>query len=160
MKTCNGCNQNLELSLFGKDKSNRDGLTHRCKSCRNPQSKAWRLKNPEKVKEINLKNKNSRKEYYDSPERKRKYRSLELKRAFGITADDYDKMLLKQNGVCCICKKHRVASNKYHMTVDHCHKTGKIRGILCTWCNRGIGLFEDNIEFLENAKIYIKGSQI
>jgi len=67
-------------------------------------------------------------------------------------------MLKEQNGVCKICKRFRIASNKGHMTVDHCHKTGIIRGILCNWCNRGIGLFEDNLEFLENAKQYLKGN--
>lgn len=155
MKFCNGCGLNKDLNFFGKDRSNKDGLTHRCKSCRNPQSKEWQRKNPEKVKEANRKNREKRKEYYNSPERKLKYRSWELERKFGITHEDYELMLAEQDGVCKICKQHRVASNKYYMAIDHCHNTGKIRGILCTRCNTAIGLLEENIDNLNNAIKYL-----
>jgi len=115
------------------------------------------MANPEKVKEINKLSKEKRKEYYSSPERKFKYRNLELKRAFGITHKEYEQLLSKQNGVCGICKRYKIAKNKFHMTIDHSHKNGEIRGILCSSCNTGLGLFEDNVDFLENAKKYLKG---
>lgn len=159
-KQCTKCKEIKPFSEFGKDRNRGEhGLTYQCKACRNPQAKKWRDENPEKVKLINKESKAKRKEYYDNPERKLKYRSLELKRAFGLTHEDYEKMLAEQNGVCKICKRYRTASNKNHMAIDHCHKTGKIRGILCNWCNRGLGVFEDNLEFLENAKIYLLESK-
>lgn len=156
-KFCHKCNTLKLFSEFGKDKHRKYGLTSACKSCRNPQSKLWREKNIDKVKFLNALNREKRKDYYSDPINKIKFRSMELKRKFGLTHEQYEEMLKLQNGVCLICKRYRIASNKHHMVIDHCHKTGKIRGILCNWCNRGIGLFEDNLELLENAKLYLKG---
>lgn len=70
------------------------------------------------------------------------------------------KLLSNQNGVCAICKIGKYVSNKYtskaHLAVDHCHKTGQVRGLLCSSCNMGLGRFKDNIDFLENAIKYLK----
>jgi hypothetical protein len=71
---------------------------------------------------------------------------------YGITSDDYAKMFVKQNGVCAICGKK--PDLKLH--VDHCHKTKKVRGLLCGNCNRGLGLFKDEVESLEKAIQYLK----
>ena len=76
-----------------------------------------------------------------------------------LTHTDYEKMLKNQKGVCAICKRHRVASNKEYMVIDHCHETGNVRGILCNWCNRGLGVFEDSEYFLKNAIKYLKESK-
>jgi hypothetical protein len=144
------------LSEFGKDKHRGDGLTTRCRSCRNAQNRHYFANHPEMRKKHNDLNKEKRKEYYSTPENKLKLRNNHLKKGFNLTHEDYEEMLKKQNGVCLICKRHRVASNKGHMTIDHCHATGKIRGILCSWCNRGLGVFEDNVQFLKNAIKYLK----
>ena len=156
-KLCYKCGKEKPFSDFGKDRRRKFGLTSACKACRNPQAKAWRDKNREYVKIINARSREKRKDYYSDPQRKIKYRSIELLRKFGLSHADYENILAKQNGVCLICQRYRVASNKYHMTIDHCHKTNKIRGILCTWCNKAIGLFEDNLELLERAKKYLLG---
>ena len=76
---------------------------------------------------------------------------------FGITHDDYERLLKLQNGVCKICKKFKLQSNKNHMAIDHCHKSGKIRGILCGDCNKSLGGFFDNINYLKRAIKYLKG---
>jgi hypothetical protein len=77
-----------------------------------------------------------------------------LKSAFGITIDDYHDMLAIQNGVCAICGVDN--NGKYgYFSVDHCHKTLKIRGLLCTNCNQGIGRFKDSVENIENAIRYL-----
>jgi hypothetical protein len=94
------------------------------------------------------------------------YRRVEwpskLKNIYGITVDDYYKMLDAQGGGCAICAT-RVPSQrkrKYVKTemffVDHCHATGKVRGLLCSRCNRGIGFFDDNPSRLEMAATYLK----
>lgn len=158
MKYCSGCDQNLEFSAFGKDKYRKDGLTTRCKKCRNKKNREYMKRNPEMRKKHNRQNRQKRKEFYSSPEGILSSRNSHLKK-YGMSHDDYVIMLEKQNGVCCICKRHRIASNKGHMVVDHCHETGKVRGILCNWCNRGLGLFEDNIDFFKNAIIYLKESK-
>ena len=59
-------------------------------------------------------------------------------------------MLKSQKSRCLICKKID------KLVIDHCHKTGKVRGLLCHCCNAGIGMFEDNIEILDKAKEYLK----
>ena len=59
----------------------------------------------------------------------------------GLTPDDYLALLAKQGGVCAICG---VRPNKKRLALDHCHKTDKLRGLLCDTCNRGLGMFHDD----------------
>ena len=80
---------------------------------------------------------------------------LFLKRTYGLSKADFDVMLDKQNGKCAICKKEAPTHHKKRLNVDHCHKTGAIRGLLCDACNRGIGLFKDNPELLQKAISYL-----
>lgn len=155
MKFCRKCGWPKPLSDFGKDRGRRDGHTSACKECKNKQSAAWQKANPERVKEINALHKNNRKEYYSDPTRKLKYRSLDLERRFGLTHADYEEILAKQNGTCKICRLLRISEGKNFMPLDHCHQSGRIRGILCSWCNRALGLFEDDIELLKRAINYL-----
>lgn len=77
----------------------------------------------------------------------------------GLTENDYQKMLLKQNSVCAICKKPERATRNgkiKKIAIDHCHTTKKIRGLLCQFCNALIGYSEDSIEILESAIQYLK----
>lgn len=79
---------------------------------------------------------------------------------FGINSSDWDKMFLKQNGKCAICKKAEKAKTNsgkiMNLAVDHDHKTGKIRGLLCGACNQGIGLLKEKISLFESAISYLK----
>ena len=83
-----------------------------------------------------------------------------LKKQFGIGLPEYQEMLEAQNGVCAICENHETRRNpdgSYRLlAVDHCHESQKIRGLLCTGCNTGIGLFRDNPEYLAKAIEYLK----
>lgn len=84
---------------------------------------------------------------------------LHLKKRFNISERDYDLILEKQNGVCAICKEDEKVidgqSKKLKpLSVDHCHETGKIRGLLCTACNTGIGLLKHEPYLLLNAAKY------
>ena len=87
----------------------------------------------------------------DNPE---KIKNNELQRRFGITLEDYNKMLEDQNGCCKICNVHHT-EEKQALSVDHCHTTQKIRGLLCNTCNRAIGLLKDNTETLQKAIEYL-----
>lgn len=93
------------------------------------RTRIWRLKNPEKAKIV-------------------KRRSV-LKHKYGITLEDYQDLLTKQNSKCAICKR------EIGLCIDHDHKTGKTRGLLCHACNRAIGLLKENEEILKNAIYYI-----
>ena len=94
------------------------------------------------------------------------YRRVEwpskLKSVYGITVDDYYRMLEAQNKGCAICgTKIPSARKRKYATVemffiDHCHTTGKVRGLLCSTCNRGLGYFKDSPELLSNAIHYLK----
>lgn len=76
-----------------------------------------------------------------------------LRRNYGITLEDFDKLFLKQNNGCAICGK--LNKNGFRLAVDHNHKTGKIRGLLCSRCNSVLGNIEDN-KFLIKALSYLR----
>ena len=80
-------------------------------------------------------------------------RKSHLKRKFGLTLEEYDKMWQAQGGVCAICGK--VNPNGWALSVDHDHKTGDIRALLCTMCNAGLGNFYDTPELLLKALYYL-----
>lgn len=75
-----------------------------------------------------------------------------LREHFAISGRDYDDLLAKQNGSCGICNKK---PGKRHLSVDHDHETGEIRGLLCGWCNLGLGRFRDNAILLRAAIKYL-----
>jgi hypothetical protein len=80
-------------------------------------------------------------------------------RRYKITLDEYNQLFKDQFGVCKICgdKETSTLNGKVRkLTVDHDHKTGKVRGLLCNACNRGIGYMRDNSNILEKAVIYLK----
>jgi hypothetical protein len=91
-----------------------------------------------------------------TPKGKAKDRRKYLKFTYGITQEQYDDMLDEQNGGCFICDK--ITESNLH--VDHCHTNGNIRGLLCSACNKGLGLFNDNPEFLRRAADYLEARRL
>lgn len=89
-----------------------------------------------------------KKEYYEqNKEWFQEYeRNRQLVNTYGITAEQYDRMLLEQGNCCKLCKKFTNGPKGLRFSVDHCHKSGKIRGILCMECNTRLGWYEKNIE--------------
>lgn len=83
-----------------------------------------------------------------------------LKRYYGLTSDQYGKMLADQAGVCSICGEPEVrVTMKGELTtlhVDHCHDTNKVRSLLCYRCNSGLGSFRDRVDLLRKAAEYIE----
>ena len=76
---------------------------------------------------------------------------------YGIDREEYNLMWDEQKGRCKICKTHQLEL-KRPLSVDHCHKTGKVRGLLCNNCNAGIGLLKDSPSILLEARSYILNS--
>ena len=108
------------------------------------KAKAWRLANPEKVKEYRIKNR--QKNYHQ-----------EIVRKYKINFDWFDKQFELQKGLCMTCSKELLGTDKQNKPhVDHCHTTGKVRGILCNRCNTVLGLCLDNKELLVNLKGYLE----
>jgi len=91
---------------------------------------------------------------------KRDSKSKKLKHNFGITLEQYNDMLVSQNGVCAICKQVETHKHKSgvlcKLSVDHCHTTGRNRKLLCHKCNLGLGIFNDNPVVLHDAARYLE----
>jgi len=82
-------------------------------------------------------------------------------RTYGITAEDYYNMLAAQNNKCAVCESEEVNSSRVSsgkLFIDHCHTTGKVRGLLCSKCNHGIGLLNDDTALLQKAIEYLNQS--
>ena len=92
--------------------------------------------------------------YYATPHGKEISRRSRLKKAFGLTLEEYDELLVKQNDGCGICGRSRSDDGR-RLAVDHCHDTGKIRGLLCSSCNMALGMLNDDLELLKKAVDYL-----
>lgn len=91
---------------------------------------------------------------------KTKRQDASLRRRFGIGLDDYERMLAEQNGGCAICGAAHTTIDKrtgqpQRLHIDHCHRTGQVRGLLCSNCNIGIGYFADDPDRLKKAAEYV-----
>lgn len=132
MKTCSKCKVEKELTEYHKRSNRPCGVRSQCKSCY--------LEYPKTMK---------RREGY--------MRDFNLKR-YGLDFMQYTEMFDGQKGCCKICNKHLSEvdkGKKKALCVDHCHDTKIVRGLLCDKCNRGLGLFNDNIEMLQKAINYL-----
>jgi hypothetical protein len=89
-----------------------------------------------------------------SPQAASAKRAAELLREYGVTTDQYDRLLIEQGGGCAICGVERSHDGRA-LAVDHCHSTGRVRGLLCAHCNRAIGLLGDDPERLRRASQYL-----
>lgn len=87
-------------------------------------------------------------------------RNSKLKSAYGITITDFNEMLVKQQGCCAICKckpeqQNNTDKRRQNLSIDHCHTTGKVRGLLCTGCNLALGYVKDNPNTLKEMINYL-----
>ncbi len=142
MKVCSKCKTQKPTDCFWKDKNKSSGLRPDCIDCAKAKGALFRENN----REINRKK--SRDKYRQNPMLDRE---KHLKRKYRITQNDYDKMFKAQAGCCAICKKKQARS----FDVDHCHTTGKVRGLLCTSCNRMLGHAHDDHKKLIAAAVYL-----
>jgi hypothetical protein len=81
------------------------------------------------------------------------YRAGKLKKLYGLSTEEYDRLLEGQGGTCAICSKPCPTGRR--LAVDHAHDTGKVRGLLCANCNRGLGLFGEDMRVMTMAIQYL-----
>lgn len=154
MKNCRYCKKDLSCELFAKNKSTKDGLSYYCKKC--CVKKTTESRNREKTINLITGKTNYTRKHTEYPVNSKEYiKNLTLKKKYNITLKMYNQMLIDQNNKCKICNRHANDLPK-NLDVDHDHITGKVRGLLCGKCNMGIGYFQDNIEIINNALLYIK----
>ncbi|WP_030324361.1 endonuclease VII domain-containing protein [Streptomyces sp. NRRL B-3229] len=177
-KECRKCGRDLLLAAFALDKNRRDGLQVHCRECVAEYSAAYYRRRREAMGK-------SVREHIDVPDghklcrtcgevkprsewhrnatasdglstrckscRAAQSRRDHLKRQYGITEAERDELVASQGGVCCIC----LAAVPEH--VDHCHKTGRVRGVLCFSCNAALGQFKDRPDAIRRAAAYLEG---
>lgn len=133
-RICINCDKSKLLNEFSKRSARKAGKSSWCKECLNEWRREDKKKNPRKYQDYEF--------------------ARGLRRNYGITVEQYNKMFAEQDGKCAICKCDG-SEFKRGFHVDHDKHTGHVRGILCTRCNPGIGYFEHNVEKLELAIEYL-----
>ena len=136
---CSTCKEDKDESCFHKAGNKKRGYQFSCISCR---------------KKIKDKQKNS----MTSEEWYLTQRQYWLKSQYGLNLEDYNNLVKEQNHKCAICDTDEVDSFKGLLFVDHCHTTGKIRGLLCHHCNTALGKFKDSESILMKAIEYVRKS--
>lgn len=131
MRNCYVCKEEKPDGDFYKDKSKSSGFKSCCKQCSSLLAVSWKKR--------------------QEPE---KQRDLRLKSLYGIGVKEYNQMFIEQEGKCLICNTHQ-SEVKRGFAVDHCHTSGKVRGLLCHSCNTALGSFKDNPEILLSAIKYL-----
>jgi Recombination endonuclease VII len=149
-KLCPKCKETKPVSEFYSDSARYDGLKGWCKLCHNSCTKNWQQNNKERTavtRQTRRRNNPGKEKSYYHPN---KY----LKRTYGITEEEKTNILFEQGNKCAVCGSMNPQGPYWH--TDHDHISGTIRGILCSKCNMGIGLFNDSSELLFLAFKYMK----
>ena len=133
---CSSCKSKKPIQDFHKDQKSLRGCSYYCKECANSKAREWT-----KNQKLNPKYRLAKQEAH-------------YKTTYGLTVEQRLEMLQGQGNQCAICKTALILGVNTH--TDHCHKTNKVRGLLCGNCNRGLGSFKDNTESLMAAIIYLQ----
>jgi hypothetical protein len=143
-KSCTVCGETKPETAFVMDRR-RNQRRSQCLPCTSARAKEWRKRNP-----------NYEKDRYQAD--KVQTRERHLVRKYGVTLDDYNRMLKAQNGCCAICGAAESEQFKSVFQVDHCHATGAVRGLLCRKCNFVLGYLDDEPAKLARAIDYLESS--
>lgn len=140
-RTCGVTKKVADFSLSRKATETTNAVYRsECKPCASTRAMQWFTDNPER-----------------SIANKRKFN---LAKNYGLTVAQYNAMLREQGGVCAVCGKdepneHGRTGKQFRLSVDHCHDTGRVRGLLCQRCNRAIGLLGDDPVLMRRAISYL-----
>ncbi len=145
-KICTTCKKEKPFAAFHKSLRGKNGLASRCRECSDIYYKKYRQTHRVEI------NKSIRR-WQKSPRGRKMRQGQHLRITYGLTLGQYDEMFEEQNGVCAMCSNISTEGRRLH--VDHNHKTGKIRGLLCYKCNTRLGVLE-NEKIVNDAKKYLK----
>jgi len=136
IKKCKSCLSQKPLNEFYNSKAGKGGKLSICAPCERERVAKWRDENPNKYK--------------------RARKNATLKTSFGITVEDFELMVDRQDNKCAICGLKGEESVFGTLCVDHNHHTGKIRELLCTHCNAAIGQLKESPKIMAAAIAYIE----
>lgn len=165
-KKCETCNRFKPFCEFTKLARSHDGMCPKCKQCKRKISKLyyqrnrillrrrqveWSRNNPDKARE------NRRKDLEKHRQKRLASRKAARITRYGITLEQYQDMELSQSYLCAICRQppEKLNGKTKSLNVDHYHFSGKVRGLLCTRCNTGLGQFLDSPDLLHRAIEYL-----
>ncbi|HVM39239.1 MAG TPA: endonuclease VII domain-containing protein [Acidimicrobiia bacterium] len=159
MKRCKRCGIEKPLDEFYADKGGRDGRRPECKACNLDAQKERYRADPQKYIDRVKRWQRENREAYNAKQRRwraenaDRIREGHLRRKYGITQADYERMLADQGGGCAICGDPPPESVSLH--VDHDHESGAIRGLLCVRCNNALGLLREESGVLALVEHYL-----
>ena len=141
-KRCRRCGVEKNRTEFHASRQGKFGpvLKSSCKVCDAASVRAWYAQN--------------------SDQSNTNRRRLQLQQVYGLSVEKYEALKSAQDGVCAICKSpetavHGTRGTRFGLSVDHCHDSSDVRGLLCQRCNRAIGLLGDDVELLRSAITYL-----
>ena len=167
-KPCTLCGIVKHFDQFNKHPNAKFGIAPRCKECLAPQKSAYYQNNKDKWQEreaemrtkdpegLKKKNRDASARWRSNPENTRQKRMKYIEKRYGITYEQYEAMEKAQNGLCKICLKLPTNSWSDRLHVDHDHKTGEVRGLLCYMCNVAVGNLEDSPERADRVAAYLR----
>jgi hypothetical protein len=159
VKRCKKCGDIKALDEFYRATGTRDGLRGQCKACEIARNQAWYRKNQKRAiahakrwQQVNAERVREYQRQYRA-DHAQLFREGHLRRVFDFTGAQYQALLEAQGGGCAVCGRAPRAGRSLH--VDHNHKTGVIRGLLCFRCNVGIGHFREDTLRMADAIVYL-----
>lgn len=135
-KACARCGQRFTYDHFHKNRANSDGHNYWCKPC--VRTATARAKRERRLRDPTY------------------YADEGLRRRYGMTVKEREDMIRAQGGKCAICGGAGDHGRRRRLHVDHCHASGRVRGLLCHRCNVGIGYFQEDTERLRGAIRYLE----
>lgn len=164
-KACSKCGHTKHLSEFPKKCSGESrGHISRCKRCKRQQEKQWASRNKSTIAKY-------AKRYSSTEAAKSKYAAYKqsnngkiaiqhnhLKKCYGLSPEQYAELVERSNNKCELCGGSLVPGKKggRSLVVDHDHDTGRVRGLIHSTCNSGLGMFNDDIAMLKKAILYLE----
>lgn len=157
-RICKTCGEEKLLECFA-----RTGVNYRrreCQTCQAVRARQYNADHPERVRATKRKYRAANPDKIKASLRQNYLKNLERRRAtrrkrkYGILAADFKAFDCSQGGLCAICGGPPVGNPV--LSVDHCHKTDRVRGLLCHLCNVGLGCFKDSPERLQKALVYLQ----
>ena len=164
-KRCTKCGAVKELGEFNLNNSIKGGHRGECRSCQKEYGKKYIKEHVKRrleyLKEHKKETSESRRSYDKQRPNRSVYRGDRYKNVYGISREEFNKMVENQSGVCAICGKPERATAKNTgktkcLSVDHDHSTGNVRGLLCSCCNTAIGHLRDDPNLLRKAASYLE----